>query len=71
MAKKTAESGPEEQPHKTTGGHLPVDLRELLNRVVSERAKKRGGSASVSTLLLEMNEKSRKVLKLELGKMAC
>jgi hypothetical protein len=55
-------------PYKTTGVHLPAELWELLNRVAFERAKTRGGRASVSALLVEMIEKDRKALELELGK---
>jgi hypothetical protein len=57
-----------ERPYKTTGVHLPSDLWELLNRVAFERARTRGGRASVSALLVEMIEKNRKALELELGK---
>jgi hypothetical protein len=68
MAKKTAVSEPKERPFTTTGVHLPKDLWELLNRVAFERARTRGGRASVSALLVEMIEKHRKALELELGK---
>ena len=68
MAKKTAASEPQERPYKTTGVHLPADLWELLNRVAFERARTRGGRASVSALLVAMIEKNRKALELELGK---
>jgi hypothetical protein len=68
MAKKTAASEPQERPFKTTGVHLPKDLWELLNRVAFERARTRGGRASVSALLVAMIEKHRKELELELGK---
>ena len=69
MAKKTAASEPSpERPYKTTGLHLPADLWELLNRVAFERARTRGGRASVSALLVAMIEKHRKELELELGK---
>ncbi|MBV8891341.1 MAG: hypothetical protein JO138_23590 [Acidobacteriaceae bacterium] len=54
--------------YRTTGVHLPADLWELLNRVAFERAKQRGGRASVSALLVEMIEKNRRALELELGK---
>ena len=68
MAKKTAASEPQERPYKTTGVHLPADLWELLNRVAFERARTRGGRASVSALLVQMIERNRKALELELGK---
>jgi hypothetical protein len=68
MAKKTGEPKQRERPYKTTGVHLPADLWELLNRVAFERAKTRGGRASVSALLVDMIEKHRKGLELELGK---
>ena len=69
MAKKTAASEPSpERLYKTTGVHLPADLWELLNRVAFERARTRGGRASVSALLVAMIEKNPKALELELGK---
>jgi hypothetical protein len=61
-------SEPRDRPYKTTGVHLPSDLWELLNRVAFERARTRGGRASVSALLVEMIEKNRKALALELEK---
>src|SRR5260370_36960850 len=54
------------RPYKTTGVHLPADLWELLNRVAFERARTRGGRASVSALLVEMIERNRKALEAEL-----
>jgi hypothetical protein len=69
MAKRTAAFSAQERPYKTTGVHLPADLWVLLNRVAFERARTRGGRASVSALLAEMIEKNRKALELELGKM--
>src|ERR1017187_10567142 len=68
MAKRTTASEPKERPYKTTGLHLPADLWELLNRVAFERARTRGGRASVSALLVAMIERNRKDLELELGK---
>jgi hypothetical protein len=56
------------RPFKTTGVHLPADLWELLNRVAFERARTKGGRASVSALLVEMIERNRKALELELAK---
>ena len=67
MAKKTAVPEPVERPYKTTGLHLPSDLWELLNRVAFERAKTRGGRASVSALLVDMIELHRKELEKELA----
>jgi len=67
MAKKTATSEPQERPYKTTGVHLPADLWELLNRVAFERARTKGGRASVSALLVQMIERRRKELKKELA----
>jgi hypothetical protein len=68
MAKKTAASEPSpERPYKTTGVHLPADLWELLNRVAFERARTRGGRASVSALLVAMIEQHRKELEKELA----
>jgi hypothetical protein len=57
-----------DHPYKTTGVHLPSDQWEPLNRVAFERARTRGGRASVSALLVEMIEKNRKALALELEK---
>jgi hypothetical protein len=68
MAKAKAVPEPVVRPYKTTGVHLPADLWELLNRVAFERARTKGGRASVSALLVEMIEKNRKSLELELGK---
>ena len=45
-----------------------TDLWELLNRVAFERARTKGGRASVSALLVEMIERNRRALELELGK---
>jgi hypothetical protein len=66
MAKQTAVSEAKERPYKTTGVHLPADLWELLNRVAFERARTKGGRASVSALLVEMIERNRRSLELEL-----
>ena len=68
MAKRTGAAQAKERPYKTTGLHLPSDLWELLNRVAFERARTRGGRASVSALLVEMIEKNRRALEVELGK---
>lgn len=68
MAEAKLMSEPRDRPYKTTGVHLPSDLWELLNRVAFERARTRGGRASVSALLVEMIEKNRKALALELEK---
>ncbi len=66
MPKPTAASEAKDRPYKTTGVHLPADLWELLNRVAFERARTKGGRASVSALLVEMIERNRKALELEL-----
>jgi hypothetical protein len=66
MAEARVVSEPNERPYKTTGVNLPSDLWALLNRVAFERARTRGGRASVSALLVEMIEKNHKAL--ELGK---
>jgi hypothetical protein len=68
MAKAKAAPEPQLRPYKTTGVHLPADLWELLNRVAFERARTKGGRASVSALLVEMIEKHRKALEIEFGK---
>ena len=52
---------------KTTGFHLPKSMWELLNRVAFERARTKGGRASVSALLVELIEKHRKQLERELA----
>lgn len=70
MAKPSATAAARERPYKTTGLHLPADLWELLNRVAFERAKRRGGRASVSALLVEMIERHRKELEKELASAA-
>jgi hypothetical protein len=46
---------------------LPADLWELLNRVAFERARTKGGRASVSALLVDMIEQHRKELEKELA----
>jgi hypothetical protein len=40
---------------------------EMLNRVAFERAKRRGGRASVSALLVELVQRHRKELEKELA----
>ncbi|HLK65050.1 MAG TPA: hypothetical protein VKU19_16520 [Bryobacteraceae bacterium] len=67
MAKRTPPSEAKERPYKTTGLHLPADLWALLNRVAFERARTKGGRASVSALLVEMIERHRKELEKELA----
>jgi len=67
-AKRKDAASTSSRPFKTTGVHLPADLWELLNRVAFERARTKGGRASVSALLVEMIERNRKALELELGK---
>jgi hypothetical protein len=67
MAKKRAALDPQERRYKTTGVHLPADLWELLNRVAFERAKKYGGRASVSALLVDLIERHQKELEKELA----
>jgi hypothetical protein len=51
----------------TTGFHLPKSLWELLNRVAFERARTKGGRASVSALLVELIEKHKKQLEREIA----
>jgi hypothetical protein len=55
---------------KTTGINLPVEVWELLNRVAFERARRRGGRASVSALLVGLVERHRRELERELAKSA-
>ena len=68
MEKHKDTNAAESRRYKTTGVHLPADLWELLNRVAFERARTKGGRASVSALLVEMIEKNRPALEVELGK---
>jgi len=67
MAKQTAASEGKDRPYKTTGVHIPADLWELLNRVAFERARTKGGRASVSALLVAMIERNRRALEKELA----
>lgn len=67
MAEEKATPKPKERPYKTTGLHLPADLWVLLNRVAFERARTRGGRASVSALLVDLIELHRKDLEKELA----
>jgi hypothetical protein len=67
MAKRISPPETQERPYKTTGLHLPSDLWELLNRVAFERARTKGGRASVSALLVDMIEQHRKELEKELA----
>jgi hypothetical protein len=67
MAKQKATSVETERPYKTTGVHLPEELWVLLNRVAFERARSKGGRASVSALLVTMIERHRKELEKELA----
>jgi hypothetical protein len=63
---KSEPSLQDERTHRTTGINLPADVWELLNRVAFERAKKYGGRASVSALLLGLVQRHRKELEKEL-----
>jgi hypothetical protein len=65
---RQATTKPEERTHRTTGINLPVEIWELLNRVAFERARTKGGRAGASALLVEMIERNRKAVELELGK---
>ncbi len=56
----------DERTHRTTGINLPIEIWELLNRVAFVRAKKYGGRASVSALLLDLVRQHRKDLEKEL-----
>ena len=49
----------------TTAIHLPRETWELLRDVAFSRAKRRGGRASVSKVLVELVEASRVVLEKE------
>jgi len=65
-AKRKERSSASDRQYKTTGFHLPKNLWELLNRVAFERARTKGGRASVSALLVELVEKHQKQLDREL-----
>ena len=67
MAKSAIAYEQEERPFKTTGVHLPKDQWELLNRVAFERARTKGGRASVSALIVAMIERHRRELEKELA----
>jgi hypothetical protein len=67
MRKSSAAVEGKERRYKTTGVHLPVDLWELLNLVAFERARTKGGRASVSALLVDMIEGRRRELQKELA----
>jgi hypothetical protein len=67
MTKGVSAAAAKERPYKTTGLHLPEELWVLLNRVAFERARRNGGRASVSALLVEMIERHRKELEKELA----
>jgi hypothetical protein len=66
MRKAKARSSTFDRQYKTTGFHLPKNLWELLNRVAFERARTKGGRASVSALLVQLVEKHQKRLEREL-----
>ena len=50
-----------------TGINIPEELWALLNRVAFERARTKGGRASVSALLVELVERHRQELEKELA----
>jgi hypothetical protein len=62
------QSKPPARTNKTTGINLPVEVWELLNRVAFERARRRGGRASVSALLVGLVQRHRRELERELAK---
>jgi hypothetical protein len=66
-AKRRGGSFASTRQYKTTGFHLPKNLWELLNRVAFERARTKGGRASVSALLVELVERHKKELEKELA----
>jgi hypothetical protein len=67
MAKSATAYEQEERPFKTASVHLPKDQWELLNRVAFERARTKGGRASVSALIVAMIERHRRELEKELA----
>ena len=67
MAKQRKERVEVDRPNRTTGINLPEDVWILLNRVAFERARKFGGRASVSALLVDLVERHRKELERELS----
>jgi len=66
MKSKRLQSNPD-RPYKMTGLYLPSEQWELLNRVAFERAKTKGGRASVSALIVELVDKHQKQLEKELA----
>jgi hypothetical protein len=65
-AKRRERSSASDRQYKTTGFHLPKNLWELLNRVAFERARTKGGRASVSALVVELVERHERGLGREL-----
>jgi hypothetical protein len=69
-AKRRERSSASNRQYRTTEFHLPKNLWELLSRVAFERARTKGGRASVSALLVRLVERHRKELELELAELA-
>jgi len=67
MAKKAIEPEPQERPFETTGLHLREERWVLLNRVAWERARLKGGRASVYALLVSLVERHKRELEKELA----
>jgi len=65
-AKRRERTPASDRRYKTIGFHLPKSLGGLLNRVAFERARTKGGRASVSGLFFELIEKHQKQLEREL-----
>lgn len=66
MAGKTLRGDPSRRVDSlTTAIHLPRETWELLRDVAFSRAKRRGGRASVSKVLVELVEASRANLEKE------
>jgi hypothetical protein len=65
--KRRERTSASDRHYKTTGFHLSKSLWELLNRVAFERARTKGGRASVSALLVELVERHKRELEKELA----
>lgn len=67
MARKPDTSEAKGRSFRTTGLHLPEEHWVLLNRVAFERARTKGGRASVSALLVELVDRHKRELEKELA----
>ncbi len=69
MPQQTAASDSKKRLHNITGVLLPADICDLVKSVAFEGGRTKRSGAGVPALLMEMIEKNRKALKIELGKM--